>query len=260
VLLKALNVVGVNDASLSSTIVDSIQAWCNPNSAGLSGAKGDDYQRLNPPYYCKEGPIDDMSELLLIKGISPEIYFGSSASNHPVSAYQQRGGGAFDQPTGGGAIRSMHSNGDEPIYQIGLTNLFSAMGKKLNINTASALTLQLIPGMDESTAARIVQQRAGPDGIDGTDDDAPFQNIGELNSGLPGGAAPGGAPPPGTVPGAPQAGVAAQSMSTYIDVVSHVFDVQVHAEINGYKRVFHGIVNKDGSSAQQIRCIKFYWE
>jgi hypothetical protein len=36
--------------------------------------------------------------------------------------------------------------------------------------------------------------------------------------------------------------------------------VQVHAEINGYKRVFHGIVDKNGSSGQQIKCIKFYWE
>ena len=36
------------------------------------------------------------------------------------------------------------------------------MGGPLNINTASLKTLQLIPGIDEAIAARILEQRAGP--------------------------------------------------------------------------------------------------
>jgi hypothetical protein len=194
-----------------------------------------------------------LSELLLIKGITPEIYWGSNSTNHPISAYQQHGGGPFDQPTGGGS-RSMHSNNDEPFYPVGLHDLFSPLGAKLNINTASALTLQLIPGMDEATAAHIIQQRAGPDGVDGTDDDVPFNNPGEINSGLPGGARP------GNVPGAPPAGVAAQGQANYTGVVSTVFDVQVQADINGYKRIFHGIVSRGAQGGQQVRCVKFYWE
>jgi hypothetical protein len=70
---------------------------------------------------------------------------------------------------------------------------------------------------------------------------------------------PGGARP-GSIAGAPQQGVAAQGMAAYIDVHSYVFDVQVNAEINGYKRVFHGIVSRAGNNAQQIKCVKFYWE
>ena len=99
ILQKALTEVGVTDAEQSSTIIDSILDWMNPNeSAGFSGAKSDYYMHLNPPYYCKNGPIDDISELLLIKGVTPEIYWGSNSTNHPVAAYQQRGGGAFQQP------------------------------------------------------------------------------------------------------------------------------------------------------------------
>jgi general secretion pathway protein K len=258
VLQKALSIVGVTDAGLASTIVDSIQAWCNPNAAGnlgsMHGASERDYAQLNPPYHCKGGQIDDLSELLLIKGITPEIYWGSNSTNHPVSAYQQHGGGGFDQPSGGNGVRSMHGNNDMPFYPYGLHDLFSPMGANLNINTASALTLQLIPGMDESTAARIIQQRAGPDGQDGTEDDVPFNNPGEINSGLPGGGRP------GNVPGAPPAGVAAQGQASYTGVISTTFDVQVQADINGYKRIFHGIVNKNGPGGGQIRCVKFYWE
>jgi general secretion pathway protein K len=253
ILQKAMAEVGVTDASLASTITDSILDWCNPSgTARFSGAKDDYYTHLNPPYYCKNGPIDDLSELLLIKGMTPEIYWGSNATNHPVSAFQQHGGGAFGDPINGSGRG--FGNKDEPVYPVGLHELFSPLGGKLNINTASLKTLQLIPGMDEASAEAIIRQRAGPDGIDGTDDDAPFQNIGEINSGMPGGAAP------PTVRGAPPLGVAAQGLANYIDVRSYVFEVKVEAEINGYKRAYYGIVSRAGAGGQRIQCVKFYWE
>ena len=68
VLQKALAEVGVTDAEQASTIIDSIMDWINPtSSSGFSGAKSDYYRQLKPPYYCKNGNIDDISELLLIK-------------------------------------------------------------------------------------------------------------------------------------------------------------------------------------------------
>jgi len=263
VLQKALSIVGVTDAGLASTIEDSILDWCNPNStAGFSGAKDEYYTHLNPPYYCKGGPIDDLTELLLIKGISPEMYWGSNSTNHSVSAYQQHGGGAYDQPSGGHS--GIFRNKDEPVYPVGLEQLFSPLGGKLNVNTASAMALQLIPGMDESAAEHIIQQRAGPDGIDGTDDDAPFQNIGEINGGMPGGPGPGpggvGPGAPGNIPGAPPAGLAAQGLANYIDVRSYIFQVRVDAEINNYKRTFYGIVSRANGGGQQLQCVRFYWE
>jgi general secretion pathway protein K len=227
ILQKALVEVGVTDAEQSSTIIDSILDWINPNeSAGFSGAKSDYYMHLNPPYFCKNGQIDDISELLLIKGVTPEIYWGSNSTNHPVSAYQQHGSGAFNQPTpsrSGAGFR----DSDQPQYPVGLVELFGAMGGKLNVNTASIKTLQLIPGLDEAAAARILQGRTGPDGQDGTDDDIPLQNPGQ--------------------------------MSEFLGR-SYVFDVTVEAEINGYKKTFHGIVSRGGGGGQQISCVKFYWE
>jgi hypothetical protein len=259
VLQKALSVVGVTDAGLASSIEDSILDWCNSNStSGFSGAKDEYYTGLNPPYYCKNGPIDDLSELLLIKGIAgtPDIYWGSNSTNRPNYSNQQLGEPS-DQPAGGRA--SIFRNKDEPVYPVGLEQLFSPMGGKLNVNTASALALELIPGIDESAAAHIIQQRAGPDGIDGTDDDAPFQNIGEINSGMPGGGMPGGAMS-GNVPGGPPAGLAAQGLASYIDVRSYVFQVKVEAEINNYKRTFYGILSRGTGNAQALNCVKFYWE
>jgi general secretion pathway protein K len=254
VLQKALAEVGVTDAEQSSTIIDSILDWVNPNeTSGFSGAKSDYYMHLNPPYYCKNGPIDDISELLLIKGITPEIYWGSNSTNHPVSAYQQHGGGSFDSASANRSGAGFRSS-DQPQYPVGLVELFGALGGKLNVNTASLKTLQLIPGIDEATAARILEQRAGPDGQDGTDDDAPLQNPGEISGGLPGGSGR-------NVINAPQTGIAAQGLANYVDVRSYVFDVTVEADINGYIRKFHGIVSRGGGGGgQQIRCVKFFWD
>ena len=237
ILHNALAEVGVTDAEQSSTIIDSILDWINPNeTAGFNGAKSDYYLHLNPPYSCKNGFIDDISELLLIKGVTPEIYWGSNSTNHPVSAYQQHGGGTFDQATlnrSGAGFR----NGDQPQYPVGLYDLFCAMGGPLNINTASLKTLQLIPGIDEAIAERILQQRQGPDGQDGTDDDAPFQP-GEQIEGMP---------------------PALQGAASY-GYRSYVFDVTVDAWINDYHRTFHGIVSRSGSSSQTLVCVKFYWD
>jgi general secretion pathway protein K len=245
VLQRALNEVGVTDTSLSSTIIDSMLDWMSKGGEPhFSGAKSDFYQRQSPPNYCKNGPIDDLSELLLIRGVTPDIYWGSNSTNHPVSAFQQHGEGAFNQPIA--SSRGLFGNNDQPQYPVGLVELFSPMGGKLNINTASLKTLQLIPGIDEATAQQIIQQRAGPDGVDGTEDDVPFQNPGELNSAnLRGGVAP---------------GIAAGQLARYCDVRSYVFEVHVDAEINGYKRSFIGIISRAGASAQQVRCVKFYWD
>jgi general secretion pathway protein K len=253
ILQKALAEVGVTDAEQSQTIIDSILDWVNPiQSSGFSGAKNDYYMRLNPPYYCKNGPIDDISELLLIKGITPDIYWGSNSTNHPVSAYQQHGGGGFNSPSANRTGAGFHSS-DLPQYPVGLVELFTAMGGRLNVNTASIKTLQLVPGIDEATAARIIEQRAGPDGVDGTDDDTPMNNPGEISSGLPGGGG-------GNIAGAPTQGLAAGGLANYVDVHSFVFQVKVEAEINDYKRIFYGIVSRSGGGGQQLKCVKFYWE
>src|SRR5277367_6196779 len=144
------------DADTISTVSDSIQDWIDADdSPRIAGAESDYYQGLTPPYNAKNAPIDDMSELLLVKGISehPEIYWGGSATNHPGASFQQQ------QQLGFG-----NSPGQTPDYPFGLADVFTPFSAgRININTADVNTLQTIPGMDANTAATIIQQRAGPD-------------------------------------------------------------------------------------------------
>lgn len=56
-------------------ILNSIIDWIDPNDDPLpEGAEDSYYGSLDPPYECKDGPLDTLSELLMIKGVTDEVY------------------------------------------------------------------------------------------------------------------------------------------------------------------------------------------
>jgi general secretion pathway protein K len=228
-LNQALSLMGV-DADSISVVSDSIQDWVSPGEVPRSaGAKSDYYQGFDPPYNCKDGPVNDMSELLLVKGIwdHPEIYWGGSATNHQLAQFQQHKLGFGAAP------------GQVPDYPFGLKDLFTPFSTgHININTADANVLQLLPGVDSATAASIIQMRSGPDGVDGTDDDQPFQNPGQIS----------GAGVPAAVVG---------QISRYCTVRSSTFEVTVTAKIANTSRDYHAILFRNGN---HIQVVSFFWD
>ena len=58
------------------SLVDAIMDWVDEDDdPGPNGAESDFYMSLDPPYVCKNGPMDSIEELLLIPGMTPELYF-----------------------------------------------------------------------------------------------------------------------------------------------------------------------------------------
>ena len=56
----------------SETIINSIKDWLDSDEdiiTGLNGAESDYYEELDPPYSCKNGPFDDLSEVRLVRGV-----------------------------------------------------------------------------------------------------------------------------------------------------------------------------------------------
>jgi len=164
---QALTLMDV-DANDISVVSDSILDWISPaGPARVAGAESDYYQGLAVPYYAKNAPIDDLSELQLVRGIldHPEIYWGGDATNHQPAQFQHKLGlgTAPGQSSGNG---------------LSLTNFFTPFSKgTININTADTNVLAMILGGDAAMAASIAQQRAGPDGVDGTEDDVPYSSV-----------------------------------------------------------------------------------
>ncbi|MFB0507169.1 MAG: type II secretion system minor pseudopilin GspK [Thermodesulfobacteriota bacterium] len=56
-------------------ILDALIDWIDPDPDPLpEGAEDSYYASLDPPYECKNGPLDTLSELRMIKGITDEVY------------------------------------------------------------------------------------------------------------------------------------------------------------------------------------------
>jgi len=62
----------------ADTIVDSIMDWKDPDDLyRLNGAESDYYMSLPNPYKAKNANFDTLEELLLVKGMTPEILYGN---------------------------------------------------------------------------------------------------------------------------------------------------------------------------------------
>ena len=89
------------------------------------GAEDAYYSELEKPYPCKNGPLDTVDELFLLKGFNDEVFYGDAKERGSLNSYLT-------------------------VYGDG----------KININTAPSIVLQsLHPDIDASLAREIVEYR-----------------------------------------------------------------------------------------------------
>jgi general secretion pathway protein K len=68
---------GLNERQIAE-IVDSIKDWIDSDDSITGyGAESAYYSSLNPPYTAKNAPFDCIEELLMVKGITKEIFYGT---------------------------------------------------------------------------------------------------------------------------------------------------------------------------------------
>lgn len=118
-----------------STLVDSILDWIDPDDLHrVNGAENDYYQSLSPPYSAKNGPFDTVEELLWVKGMTTELFFGSSGGSD-ASASEDR--------------------------KIGLGQIFTVDSPldRVNLRTASAEVVHAVMGIPLKKALEFVEER-----------------------------------------------------------------------------------------------------
>lgn len=222
---QALILMGV-DANSISVVSDSILDWIDADDLPrVAGVESDYYQGLPLPYYAKNAPIDDLSELLLVKEVTPEMYWGSNATNHTPSVFQHKLGLGT-------------APGQAPDYPFGLVEIFTPFSSgRINVNTADANVLQMIPGVDAAMADAIIKLRAGPDGVDGTEDDMPFRNPAAALQSV---------------------GIRNPQSAQLCTERSLTFEVHVTAQIGDYKREYVAILYR--RTGTDIQVLSFYWK
>jgi general secretion pathway protein K len=76
-LTRFLKSFGIEDEE-ADNIVDAIKDWIDAdNEVTRFGAENAYYQALDKPYSCKNAPIEFLEELLLIRGITKELFYGT---------------------------------------------------------------------------------------------------------------------------------------------------------------------------------------
>jgi general secretion pathway protein K len=113
------------DMEFSQLVVDTILDWRDSDSlVRLHGAENDYYLALPIPYPAKDGFFHTPEELLLVRGITPALFYGRE----------------------GPALRELFT-------------VYSSGGAGVNLLTASPLVLQAALGMDPQMITELVQRR-----------------------------------------------------------------------------------------------------
>ncbi len=75
------------DGEQRDTVVDSILDWRDPDDLHrANGAENDYYQALPQPYNSKNGNLDSVEELLLIRGVTPDLFYGKKSSKDAMGS------------------------------------------------------------------------------------------------------------------------------------------------------------------------------
>jgi DNA uptake protein ComE-like DNA-binding protein/type II secretory pathway pseudopilin PulG len=81
---QAFNIL-MNLPNMTEDVANSIVDWMDPDSEPRSdGAEDDYYTTLPQPYHCKNGPLDSLEELLLVKGVTPQLLFGNDLNRNGI--------------------------------------------------------------------------------------------------------------------------------------------------------------------------------
>ncbi|UCF36650.1 MAG: general secretion pathway protein GspK [Acidobacteriota bacterium] len=149
-LFNLMIMIGI-PGEVADEITESIADWRDPDEFPHDfGAESEFYSSLPQPYRIKNSFFDLPEELLLVRGVTPQIYYGR---------------------------KSLTENGDR-IELYGLQNYFTTFSNvnRINANSAPVPVLAAIPGLDYSTALMIEDLRS----------QTPLRDISQISERIPG--------------------------------------------------------------------------
>ncbi len=174
---------------MTEDVADAILDWMDEDDESREyGAESDYYQELTPPYYAKNGPLDTVEELLLVRGVTPQLLFGSDTNRngmvdtHEVNQLASQGSvmpGTAATAAGTSAVDS--SLGSMDRGWLGYLTLYSqeknvnSLGEPridLNMDDLEALYESLAAALNEDWAKFVVlyRQNGAYDGSEAGED------------------------------------------------------------------------------------------
>jgi len=133
-LRRVFTNLGVEEPN-KAILVDSIMDWRDPDDLHrTSGAENEYYRSLNPSYTAKNGPFDTVEDLLWVRGMTPELFYGYADAQGDRAEHAQKAG-----------LREIFTV-DSPIDRV-------------NLRTASADVIHALTGIPLEKSRRFVDER-----------------------------------------------------------------------------------------------------
>lgn len=118
-----------------ATLIDSIMDWRDSDDLHrTSGAENEYYRSLTPSYTVKNGPFDTVEELLWVRGVTAELFYGYGTA---------------------------HGNRAETGQRLGLRGIFTVDSPidRVNLRTASAEVIHALTGIPLEKTQRFIDER-----------------------------------------------------------------------------------------------------
>lgn len=153
-----INVADSNELTqvegLDGDTAAAITGW---RTQGGTVGDADYYLSQNPPYEPRGGPFQTVRELLMVRGVTPDLLFGRDTHQDGMLA---------DLSDGVGEPRFSGPVADEDLGWAGMMtvdssvkNVDAAGNDRVNVQTADANTLATVPGITPAIAQAIVAYR-----------------------------------------------------------------------------------------------------
>ena len=108
---------------MTEEIADAIVDWVDAdNSIRPAGAESEYYSGGQEPYRCKNGPISSVEELLLVRGVTPDLLFGGDRNRNGVQDADETSEAGFSR---------------------GWSEYLTCYGREINVDTAGAPRVNL---------------------------------------------------------------------------------------------------------------------
>ncbi len=158
---RVLEVAGVPE-ELWSELIDSFFDWTDKDEAPrAAGGETDDYYATrDQPYRARNGPLDTVGELLLVKGFTQTILSGGTMES---------------------GLRE-----EDAIAVSGIADMLTTYGDgQVNVNAASRRVLMTLPDVDDTVADLVMEERRAYTDETGSERDTSFESVDDFMSRIP---------------------------------------------------------------------------
>ena len=130
---------------MTEDIADAVVDWVDPDDdQRTSGAESGYYSGLANPYLCKNGPLSSLEELLLVRGVTPRLLFGTDRNRNGVLDPGEDDGNGFSR---------------------GWSDFLTVYGREVDVDSAGTPRINVnddedVPGTNAKLAAVLGQDMA----------------------------------------------------------------------------------------------------